>query len=404
MTSYFDLLFRSIIIIAMFFKSLDKSGVILKVLLVDADKTSQLILTAMIKRFGYDVSVAVDCQQALDILQQYPVCLVLIAANNHDVSSLQICSQLKNHNNSFSLYIILLSADHSVEYMIKALENGVHDVLPISPVPVQLKCRMGVGQRALMAKEELIIARDEAETSNQSKSAFLANMSHELRTPLNAIIGYSEMMKEDAIFDERGQDKDDHDKVLNASNHLLSLINDLLDLSKIEAGKMLFSFERHLLSALLEIVEETTTPLLGKNNNKLVVQLNCIDQEVVVDSMRFLQIMYNLISNASKFSNNSTIKVDVSTVLINNQGIFSVKVIDQGIGMTKDQLSMLFNNYVQAHAKIVDQYGGTGLGLALSKKLANMTGGNLVATSEIDVGSVFELTLPLQQEKNVVAF
>jgi signal transduction histidine kinase len=114
--------------------------------------------------------------------------------------------------------------------------------------------------------------------------------------------------------------------------------------------------------------------------------------------------MYNLISNASKFSNNSTIKVDVSTVLINNQGIFSVKVIDQGIGMTKDQLSMLFNNYVQAHAKIVDQYGGTGLGLALSKKLANMTGGNLVATSEIDVGSVFELTLPLQQEKNVVAF
>ena len=379
----------------MFFKSLDKSGVILKVLLVDADKTSQLILTAMIKRFGYDVSVAVDCQQALDILQQYPVCLVLIAANNHDVSSLQICSQLKNHNNSFSLYIILLSADHSVEYMIKALENGVHDVLPISPVPVQLKCRMGVGERALMAKEELIIARDEAETSNQSKSAFLANMSHELRTPLNAIIGYSEILLEEVIDDGHDDYIPIVSPITNAGHNLLKIIDSILDIAHVESGKLEAVIQNIDVDELVQEVVDEIIPIISKNKNNLKIN---ISEEVGVirqDSEKLSKMLENLLDNAAKYTDSADIVLTVESKMEEGSRYITFKVQDTGIGIEADKIEIIFEPFMQADNSYTRNYDGAGLGLSLVKKYVDLMKGVINVKSEVGVGSSFSICVPV---------
>jgi GAF domain-containing protein len=234
-------------------------------------------------------------------------------------------------------------------------------------------------------------SRQLAEAS-QHKSQFLANMSHELRTPLNAIIGVSEMLREDA--EALKQDLEPLDRVLGAARHLLALINDILDLSKIEAGRMELQLEDFALAPLIDGVVKTIEPLAAKNTNKLVVQCHDAISSLHADPMRLRQALLNLMSNANKFTERGTITIDARQAQENGRDWVTIAVADTGIGMTPEQMAKLFQEFSQADASTTRKYGGTGLGLAISKRFCQMMGGDITVESEPGKGSVFTVRLP----------
>jgi signal transduction histidine kinase len=234
-------------------------------------------------------------------------------------------------------------------------------------------------------------SRQLAEAS-QHKSQFLANMSHELRTPLNAIIGVSEMLREDA--EALKQDTEPLDRVLGAARHLLALINDILDLSKIEAGRMELQLEDFALAPLIEDVVKTVEPLAAKNGNQLAVRCDGAIGSLHADSMRLRQALLNLMSNANKFTERGTISVDARQAQENGRDWVTIAVADTGIGMTAEQMGKLFQEFSQADASTTRKYGGTGLGLAISKRFCQMMGGDITVESEPGKGSVFTVRLP----------
>ncbi|WP_281888586.1 response regulator [Paenibacillus sp. YYML68] len=235
-------------------------------------------------------------------------------------------------------------------------------------------------------------ARDEAIQANTIKSQFLANMSHELRTPLNAIIGYSEMLMEEA--EELGEPMfvDDLGKISKAGKHLLSLINDILDISKIEAGKMELYEESFDVSQLIQDVLTTIEPLMVVNANKL--EVSCVEGEIVADMTKLRQILINLLSNASKFTREGQITLEVYRQTRHQQSGYSFQVKDTGIGMSKEQIDKLFQAFTQADSSTTRKYGGTGLGLAISQKFCTLMGGGIDVQSEPGVGSTFTCWLP----------
>jgi signal transduction histidine kinase len=217
-------------------------------------------------------------------------------------------------------------------------------------------------------------------------------MSHELRTPLNAIIGVSEMLREDA--EALKQDLEPLDRVLGAGRHLLALINDILDLSKIEAGRMELQLEDFALAPLIDGVVRTVEPLAAKNGNQLVVRCDDTIGSLHADSMRLRQAMLNLMSNANKFTERGTITVNARQGKENGRDWVTIAVADTGIGMTPEQMGKLFQEFSQADASTTRKYGGTGLGLAISKRFCEMMGGDITVESKPGKGSVFTVRLP----------
>jgi signal transduction histidine kinase/ligand-binding sensor domain-containing protein len=239
---------------------------------------------------------------------------------------------------------------------------------------------------------ELESARMQADSANQAKSHFLASMSHELRTPLNAIIGYSEMITEEAPEIGAESIVPDLQKIQAAAKHQLSLINDILDLSKIEAGKMTLFIEEFDVAKLVHEVEATVQPLVGKNGNRLEVDCLADIGTMRADQTKVRQTLFNLLSNASKFTEKGTIRLEAKRTSAPDQILF--RVSDTGIGMTSEQLRKLFQAFSQADASTSKKYGGTGLGLAISKKFCQMMGGDLTVESEFGKGSTLIMTLP----------
>jgi signal transduction histidine kinase len=227
--------------------------------------------------------------------------------------------------------------------------------------------------------------------ASQHKSQFLANMSHELRTPLNAIIGVSEMLREDA--EALKQDTEPLDRVLGAGRHLLALINDILDLSKIEAGRMELQLEDFALAPVIDNVAKTIEPLAAKNQNRVAVSCDTVES-LYADQMRLRQALLNLTSNANKFTERGSISIDARQGQENGRDWVTIAVADTGIGMTPEQMGKLFQEFSQADASTTRKYGGTGLGLAISKRFCQMMGGDITVESEPGHGSTFTIRLP----------
>jgi signal transduction histidine kinase len=241
---------------------------------------------------------------------------------------------------------------------------------------------------------ELAEARDKAIEANKTKSRFLANMSHELRTPLNAIIGYSELLMEEAIEEENHSIYGDLHKVKESGVHLLSLINNVLDLSKIEAGKMDLYIEEFCIHTMIQNVQSVVDPLAKKNNNNLHIICPPNVGLMRSDETKIKQSLLNLLSNACKFTKDGVVALVVSPHIIGGKEGISFCVSDQGIGMSPSQISNLFKEFTQADSSTTREYGGTGLGLAISRRFAEMMGGDISVESVEGEGSVFTMILP----------
>jgi signal transduction histidine kinase/CheY-like chemotaxis protein len=252
-------------------------------------------------------------------------------------------------------------------------------------------------ENARLFKESQAKSEQLAEAS-KLKSQFLANMSHELRTPLNAIIGLTEMLHEDARDLKRAEELEPLERVLRAAHHLLELINDILDLSKIEAGRMDMHVEAFAIAPLVDDVISTISPVATKNGNEIIVRCPPDIGEMHADQTRIRQALLNLVSNANKFTEHGSVTVDVARVTGKGSEEITMAVRDTGIGMSSEQIGRLFQEFVQADPSTTRKYGGTGLGLAISRRFCQMMGGEITVESQLGKGSTFTIRLPARIE------
>jgi len=242
--------------------------------------------------------------------------------------------------------------------------------------------------------QELVVARDSALTASRHKSEFLANISHELRTPLQAIIGYTDLVKEDLALECMDEQVEDLEKSIRSAHTLLALINNVLDLAKIEAGRMDLYLKAINIKNLVKETIDTVQPMARANNNELIINIGTLTSILIFDRQKLMQIFLNLLSNACKFTNNGTITFKIS----NDKNHLFCSVTDSGVGIANEQLNFIFEQFTQVDGSQTRKFEGTGLGMAITQNFCQLMGGTLSVSSELGVGSVFSVQLPLNED------
>jgi signal transduction histidine kinase len=240
--------------------------------------------------------------------------------------------------------------------------------------------------------QELIVARDSAMTASRHKSEFLATMSHELRTPLQAIIGYTDLVREDLELECMDVQVEDLNKSIRSAHSLLALINNILDLAKIEAGRMDLHLKSVNIKNLVHEAIDTVKPMAQAKSNEITVNIGKLSPTLTIDRQKLMQIFLNLLSNACKFTKNGTINFDIN----NDQSFLYFCVSDTGVGIPKNKLNYIFEHFTQVDASQTRQFEGTGLGMAITQNFCHLMGGNLSVESQLNQGSIFSVKLPLK--------
>ncbi|WP_293078316.1 ATP-binding protein [Okeania sp. SIO3B5] len=387
-----------------------------KILVVDDEPDFESLIIRnfrkKIKQKELEFIFARDGVEALEILsQELSIDIVLTDINMPLMDGLTLLDNLQDKYPDIKAVII--SAYDDMEKIRSAMNRGAFDFLtkPIDFEDLEITIKKTLENvRQLKENKRLKQEKDEAEAANRAKSIFLANMSHELRTPLNAIIGYSEILLEDARDLGYEDFVHDLDNIHTAGKHLLTIINDILDLSKIEAGKMDIHLESFKIMALIENVVATIQPLIEQNSNTLEIICDDNQELIVADPNKMRQVILNLLSNAAKFTENGNISLKVKIIsnyedcTVNNEELDSKKMLilsvtDSGIGISEKQMKILFQPFTQADNSTTRKYGGTGLGLAISRHFCKMMGGDISVVSEVKKGSIFTVKIPFMKEQ-----
>jgi signal transduction histidine kinase len=376
------------------------------ILVVDDTPENLELLSTMLKEQGLNVRCAINGSLALKVAESGWSDLILLDIRMPGMDGYEVCQKLKTAENTREIPVIFLSALDDISDKKQAFAVGgvdyiskpfqVEEALARVTTHLQLrKLSKTLEQQVQERTIELSKALEKAEAANIAKSQFLANMSHELRTPLNAIIGYSDILKEEAI-DLRKENIfcPDLEKIHSAAHHLLGIVNNILDLSKIESGKMEIYLEKIEVASLLKDVIATIQPLIQKNANTLVVEYPESAWAINIDVFKVRQSLFNLLSNANKFTEQGKISLTISSSNENQRDWIYFSVTDNGIGMSVEQIQKLFKPFTQADNSRTRKYGGTGLGLVLTQKFCQMMGGEITVESQLGRGSSFTIKLP----------
>jgi signal transduction histidine kinase len=296
----------------------------------------------------------------------------------------------------FENIFLLLSIRRSITEMKETAERTATLEHAEAALAERMSLERRNAEQLSLLVEQLRETQRQAEAATRAKSDFLASMSHELRTPLNAIILYSELLQEEAR--DGGQERvvTDLQRILSAGTHLLELINGILDLSKIEAGKMALALETFDVKAMLDALVDTVGPVVQQNDNSLTVRCSDDVGEMTADLMKTRQILLNLLSNAGKFTRNGAVTLQATRGLIGGQPAVTFTVTDSGVGMTPQQTDKIFEAFTQADVTTTRKYGGTGLGLAIVSRFCQLMGGTVSVESQPQAGSCFTVTLPIE--------
>jgi signal transduction histidine kinase len=368
-----------------------------RILVVDDEPDVELLITQQFRRQiragEFTFSFARDGEQALAVLQKDSgFDLMLLDINMPIMDGLTLLARLSELE--AQVRAIIVSAYGDMTNIRTAMNRGAFDFVlkPIDMADLEATIRKAMGEIAKL--REIERRRLAAEHARSNLSHFLANMSHELRTPLNAIIGLTDMMVGNAARFGTVKALEPLRRVLGAGRHLLALINDILDLSKIEAGRMDLHLETFPLAPVIEDVAKTIEPMATKNGNQVAIHCDVAIGTLHADQMRLRQALLNLLSNANKFTDHGTVTIDTRQREEEGRDWVTIAVADTGIGMTVEQMGKLFQEFSQADASTASKYGGTGLGLAISKRFCQMMGGDITVESEHGRGSTFTIRLP----------
>jgi signal transduction histidine kinase len=393
-------------------RSLQKQSIRGDILIVDDTIPNLQLLSTMLTDEGYKVRAVPSGAMALTAAQSAPPDLILLDIALPDLNGYEVCQCLKRDDRTRNVPILFISALDDEMDKVKAFEVGGVDYITkpfqVAEVVARVETHLNLqlfqdqlrqtNEKLLTANQQLAQARDEALRANQAKSAFLANISHELRTPLNNILGYTELLQEEATESGSEQYLSDLQKIHHASSHLLTLLNDLLDLSKVEAGKLTFHITTFDVRAVVASVIADERISVEKNNNTFTTEIDPMLSEMVGDETKIKQILFNLISNAAKFTSNGNVSFAAHQIKRHGKRWIEFRIVDTGIGIPPEKIKNLFDPFVQADESIATQYGGTGLGLALTKRLCQIMGGSIQMSSELNVGTIFVVTLPLRTD------
>ncbi len=412
----------------------------LNILIVDDNKNNLLSLRSLIEEYIDQVQVleADSGVSALNVLMKQEVDLIILDVQMPDLDGFETAALIRSRKKTQQIPLVFLTAAYKTEeFKQKGYAIGAADYLTkpidtpqlISKINTYLRfiqlehqhhqyeqelarkvqertaellvvnrsLRQEIAERRQI-EDKLKLAKDTAETANQIKSQFLATMSHELRTPLNAILGYSEMVKEEAIESGYEEFLPDLNKVIASGKHLLVLINDVLDLSKIETGEMKLYNETFKITDLVNEVVQTIQPYVEDTGNNLVVDSESDWGEMCADLTKIRQILLNLLDNAVKFTTQGTVTFKVTSQINQTSSWLYFQVSDTGIGLTEEQSEHLFQIFTQVDSSSTRKYGGTGLGLAISQRFAEMMGGQITVQSTPGQSSTFTVRLPRHGE------
>jgi signal transduction histidine kinase len=411
----------------------------LNILIVDDNKNNLLTLHGLIDEYIENVNVleADAGVAALNTLMRREVDLIILDIQMPEMDGFETAEIIRSRKKTQRIPIVFLTAAYkSEEFKKRGYAIGAADYLtkPIDTpqliskintylrfiqeehqqsqyqqelerkvlertaelVEINKRLTQEIGERQVI-EEKLQWAKETAESANLAKSQFLATMSHELRTPLNAILGYSEMVKEEAIELNFEDVLPDLEKVIASGKHLLAMINDVLDISKLEAGEMQLYNETFKVSDLINEVVKTIQPFMESTGNIFEVQgHNDTLGEMEADLTKVRQILLNLLDNAAKFTHHGTVTLTVNLQEDSTNKWTHLQVTDTGIGLTEEQISKLFQMFTQVDSSSTRKYGGTGLGLVISKRFVEMMGGSLTVQSELGRGTTFSVQLPVR--------
>ncbi|WP_339732849.1 response regulator [uncultured Gimesia sp.] len=363
-----------------------------KILIVDDSEVVRRILCKALTQDDYELHTAVDGEDGRQKIHELKPDIVLLDVEMPVLDGFAVLKEVRENYKLEQVAVIMVTSQNDGKGISRAFDEGAFDYIPKPATDSEIKARVRNAIRALQLVREQKTLRKEAETANQSKSAFLANMSHEIRTPMTAILGYTELLELEAKTHQMPElFMDSLDTIKRNGGHLMELINDILDLSKIEAGKLDIESISCSPQKIVEEVLELVQVRAEAKGLKLEASYQFpLPAQIQSDPTRIRQILINLIGNAIKFTEVGTIRLE--TELVETPGTephIQFSIIDQGIGMTESQLSNLFRPFTQADSSTTRKYGGTGLGLTICKRLATMLGGDIYVTSEINKGSRF---------------
>ncbi len=367
-----------------------------KILIVDDSEVIRQILSYALTQGDYELFTAVDGKDALQKIHDLKPDIVLLDIEMPVLDGFSILREVRTSYKEEEMAVIMVTSQSDARGITRAFEEGAFDYIPKPSTDSEIRARVRNALRNVHMLREQKSLRHQAESANESKSSFLANMSHEIRTPMTAILGYTEILELESKSQPLPEIFSDSLEIIKRNGaHLMELINDILDLSKIESHKI----DLELISCSPKKLVEEVIELVQMRAEAKGLKLEASFQHplpagIMSDPTRIRQILINLIGNAIKFSDVGTITVE--TRLLETPGQepqVEFTVIDQGIGMTEAQMSNLFRPYIQADSSTTRKYGGTGLGLTISKHLAEMLGGEIKVSSEFHQGSQFSATV-----------
>jgi signal transduction histidine kinase len=363
------------------------------VLIVDDNPQNLQLLGKILQENNFEIEFATNGVAALDWINIKNFDLILLDINMPGMDGFEVCTKIRSNPSMIHVPIIFLSAEVERESILRGFELGAQDYITKPFDSRELLARIRIHLALKDSLEKLEVEKELAQSADHLKSAFLATMSHELRTPLNSIIGFTGILMQERPGPLNIEQKKQLGMVQTSARHLLSLINDVLDISKIEAGQLKMSIQQFNLPEVIYKVIETIKPLADKKNLKLTVSIDKDVNEIFSDTLRVNQILLNLVNNAVKFTEAGTINIRCFLV----SSFIKIKITDTGIGIEKEKIENLFNPFVQVDTGLTRKHEGTGLGLSISKKLTEMLNGKIEVESIYGSGSTFTVMLPINK-------